>query len=151
MTASVLALGLATAIWYMRRPLPPPHITKYTKITHDGRPTAAAVAVRVQGERVELGDRLAGADGEEVPPAREPEEQGQRLDRLAVAIERPPFPTFGSIGWVIEVNVFWAFIGADAPPLVRLKRFRQWKHQRDCVGVANRRVRQQYSDRFARL
>ncbi len=32
----VLALCLAGAIWYLRRPLPPPRITKYTQITHDG-------------------------------------------------------------------------------------------------------------------
>jgi Tol biopolymer transport system component/DNA-binding winged helix-turn-helix (wHTH) protein len=34
----VLALCGTGAIWYLRRPLPPPHITEYTKITHDGRP-----------------------------------------------------------------------------------------------------------------
>ncbi len=33
----VLALFLAAAIWYMHRPLPPPRITGYLQITHDGR------------------------------------------------------------------------------------------------------------------
>jgi len=32
----VLALCLAAAIWYLHRPLPPPRITGYTQITHDG-------------------------------------------------------------------------------------------------------------------
>jgi DNA-binding winged helix-turn-helix (wHTH) protein/Tol biopolymer transport system component len=34
---SVIALCLAAAIWYLHRPLPPPRITGYTQITHDGR------------------------------------------------------------------------------------------------------------------
>src|SRR5580704_10090008 len=33
----VLVLCLAGAIWYLHRPLPPPRITAYTQITHDGR------------------------------------------------------------------------------------------------------------------
>jgi len=33
---SVLALCLAAAVWYLHRPLPPPRITGYTPITHDG-------------------------------------------------------------------------------------------------------------------
>jgi serine/threonine protein kinase/Tol biopolymer transport system component len=32
-----LLLALAGAIWYLSRPLPPPRITEYTQITHDGR------------------------------------------------------------------------------------------------------------------
>ena len=36
--AAVLAVGLAAAIWYMRRPLPPPRISDSVQITHDGRP-----------------------------------------------------------------------------------------------------------------
>lgn len=34
---AVLMLGVAIAIWALRRPLRPPHIAKYTQITHDGR------------------------------------------------------------------------------------------------------------------
>ncbi len=30
------AAGLAVAVWYLRRPLSPPRITKYSQITHDG-------------------------------------------------------------------------------------------------------------------
>ena len=32
----VAAVGLAGAVWYLRRPLPPPHISAYTQITFDG-------------------------------------------------------------------------------------------------------------------
>jgi DNA-binding winged helix-turn-helix (wHTH) protein/Tol biopolymer transport system component len=35
--AVVGAFGLAVVLWYLRRPLPPPRITTYTPITHDGR------------------------------------------------------------------------------------------------------------------
>jgi Tol biopolymer transport system component len=34
---ATLAVVLAVALWYLRRPLPPPRITAYTQITHDGR------------------------------------------------------------------------------------------------------------------
>jgi Tol biopolymer transport system component/DNA-binding winged helix-turn-helix (wHTH) protein len=37
LTGGVLALCLAGGIWYLHRPLPPPRITGYTQITHDGR------------------------------------------------------------------------------------------------------------------
>jgi len=33
----VAAVGLASAVWYLRRPLPPPHISSYTQITFDGQ------------------------------------------------------------------------------------------------------------------
>ena len=37
-TAAVFAISLlAAAIWYLRRPLPSPHITGYTQLTNDGR------------------------------------------------------------------------------------------------------------------
>lgn len=35
--AAVLAVGIVSIIWNLSRPLPPPRITRYTKITHDGR------------------------------------------------------------------------------------------------------------------
>ncbi len=35
--AVICVAGLVAAVWYLRRPLPPPQITAYTKITHDGR------------------------------------------------------------------------------------------------------------------
>jgi Tol biopolymer transport system component/DNA-binding winged helix-turn-helix (wHTH) protein len=38
----ILAIGLATAIWYLRRPLPQMRVAEYTQITHDGRPKAIA-------------------------------------------------------------------------------------------------------------
>ena len=34
--AAVLAIGLASLTWSLRRPLPPPLISRYTQITHDG-------------------------------------------------------------------------------------------------------------------
>jgi Tol biopolymer transport system component/DNA-binding winged helix-turn-helix (wHTH) protein len=34
--AAVLAAGLGVALWYLHRPLPPPRITEYVKITRDG-------------------------------------------------------------------------------------------------------------------
>ena len=40
--AVILAVGLATAIWYLRRPLPPLRVAEYTQITHDGRPKIIA-------------------------------------------------------------------------------------------------------------
>ena len=39
---AALAIGLAGAVWYLRRPLPPPHISAYTRITRDGRPKYVA-------------------------------------------------------------------------------------------------------------
>ncbi len=35
--AAFLAVTIATLIWYLRRPLPMFHVSKYTQITHDGR------------------------------------------------------------------------------------------------------------------
>jgi Tol biopolymer transport system component/DNA-binding winged helix-turn-helix (wHTH) protein len=40
--AVILAVGVATAIWYLRRPLPTLRVTDYTQITHDGRPKTIA-------------------------------------------------------------------------------------------------------------
>ena len=40
--AGLLIAGLAAAIWYLHRPLPPPHITEYVQITTDGRPKILA-------------------------------------------------------------------------------------------------------------
>ena len=34
---AVVASLFSGGIWYLNRPLPPPHITEYTQITHDGR------------------------------------------------------------------------------------------------------------------
>jgi Tol biopolymer transport system component/DNA-binding winged helix-turn-helix (wHTH) protein len=40
--AVILAVGLATAIWYLRRPLSPLRVAEYTQVTYDGRPKAIA-------------------------------------------------------------------------------------------------------------
>jgi hypothetical protein len=34
---AILVVGLTSLIWYLRRPLPPPRISRYAQITHDGR------------------------------------------------------------------------------------------------------------------
>ena len=47
--SGVLVLCLAAAIWYLHRPLPPPRITGYTQITHDGR---AKTLVGTDGSRL---------------------------------------------------------------------------------------------------
>ncbi len=49
LAAAVLAVGLAAAIWYLRRPLPPPRISRYTQITHDGH---EKVPVGTDGSRL---------------------------------------------------------------------------------------------------
>ena len=36
-SAAVLAVGMAVAFWYLRRPMPPLQVTEYTRITHDGQ------------------------------------------------------------------------------------------------------------------
>jgi len=51
----VLALCLA-AIWYLRRPLPPPRVTGYTQITHDDR---QKTLVGTDGSRLYF-NRMAG-------------------------------------------------------------------------------------------
>ncbi|HMG02157.1 MAG TPA: winged helix-turn-helix domain-containing protein, partial [Edaphobacter sp.] len=38
----ILAIGLAAAIWYLRRPLSPLRVAEYTQVTYDGRPKAIA-------------------------------------------------------------------------------------------------------------
>jgi Tol biopolymer transport system component/DNA-binding winged helix-turn-helix (wHTH) protein len=42
LAGGVLCTGLASAIWYLLRPLPPLHVTTYTQITHDGRSKSLA-------------------------------------------------------------------------------------------------------------
>src|SRR3954471_1318229 len=54
--SGVLALGLAAAVWYLHRPLPPPRITGYTQITHDGR---QKILVGTDGTRLYF-NRMSG-------------------------------------------------------------------------------------------
>jgi Tol biopolymer transport system component/DNA-binding winged helix-turn-helix (wHTH) protein len=35
--AALLAVGLAVAVWFLHRPLPPLHVAEFTQITHDGQ------------------------------------------------------------------------------------------------------------------
>jgi DNA-binding winged helix-turn-helix (wHTH) protein/WD40 repeat protein len=37
LVSAIAAMGLAGAVWYLQRPLPPPRVTGYNQITHDGR------------------------------------------------------------------------------------------------------------------
>jgi Tol biopolymer transport system component/DNA-binding winged helix-turn-helix (wHTH) protein len=50
--AAVLIVGVAAAGWYLRRPLPPPRITEYNQITHDGR---AKDLIGTDGSRLYFG------------------------------------------------------------------------------------------------
>jgi DNA-binding winged helix-turn-helix (wHTH) protein/Tol biopolymer transport system component len=36
-SGGLIAVGIAATIWYMRRPLPPPRISEYIRLTHDAR------------------------------------------------------------------------------------------------------------------
>jgi DNA-binding winged helix-turn-helix (wHTH) protein len=36
LSGAVVLVGVAVGVWYLRRPLPPPRISDYVKITHDG-------------------------------------------------------------------------------------------------------------------
>lgn len=38
----LVAVGLAAAVWYLHKPLPPPRISTYTQITHDGQEKSLA-------------------------------------------------------------------------------------------------------------
>jgi Tol biopolymer transport system component len=53
--AVILILGLATAIWYLRRPLPPLRVIEYTQITHDG---SHKVLAGTDGSRLYLNRNL---------------------------------------------------------------------------------------------
>lgn len=52
--AAVFAIGLVFTVWTLRRPLPPPHITRYDQITHDGRQKSPA---GTDGNRVYFTER----------------------------------------------------------------------------------------------
>ena len=49
LAAAVLAVCLVSAIWYLRRPLPPPRISSYIQITHDGH---EKILAGVDGSRI---------------------------------------------------------------------------------------------------
>ena len=49
LAAAVLAMCLVSAIWYLRRPLPPPRISSYIQITHDGH---EKILAGVDGSRI---------------------------------------------------------------------------------------------------
>ena len=54
---AVLGAALASTIWYLRRPLPPPRITAYTRFTHDGHEKGPA---GTDGSRVYFNDFADG-------------------------------------------------------------------------------------------
>ena len=89
----VFALCLAGAIWYLHRPLPPPRITQYTQITHDG-----------------LQKTLVGTDGSRLyfnwmsgPLAPAIHRSGRNLgrrDRTGPGCITEPIPAGRFAGWV---------------------------------------------------
>lgn len=84
--ATVLAVGLAVLIWYLRRPLPPLRISEYTQITHDGRHKA-----------------LFGTDGIRFFLDRYP--SSQPLVQVAISGgEIAPIPVLLPNPWVVDVS-----------------------------------------------
>jgi DNA-binding winged helix-turn-helix (wHTH) protein/Tol biopolymer transport system component len=74
-SAAVLVAGLAATISYLRRPLPPPRITTYTQITHDGHEKLLG---GTDGSRIYLTQfqpnslnqvGVAGGEVAQIPPA----------------------------------------------------------------------------------
>ena len=63
LSAAVLALGFASVVWYLHRPLPSPRITDYTKITHDGHEKRP---VGTDGTRIYFSPTIAGLPVEQV-------------------------------------------------------------------------------------
>jgi DNA-binding winged helix-turn-helix (wHTH) protein/Tol biopolymer transport system component len=85
--AALLAVGLATAIWYLRRPLPPLRVAgEYTQITHDGRPK-----------------EIAGTDGSRLYFNRNYDPQ--RTAQVAISGgEIAPVPVALPLSWIKDVS-----------------------------------------------
>ena len=85
--AAVLAMCLVATFWYLRRPLPPPRISRYIQITHDGRRKwlAGVDASRLYANEVTL------SSIEQVPIA------GGELTQI-------PVPVPGGPGELIDVS-----------------------------------------------
>jgi Tol biopolymer transport system component/DNA-binding winged helix-turn-helix (wHTH) protein len=64
LVATTFVVALATAIWYLSRPLPPPRVTRYTQITNDGRSKVAPVNLYAttvtDGSRLYFGEFSGG-------------------------------------------------------------------------------------------
>ncbi len=86
MGAAILALGIASITWYVRRPLPMFHVSKYTQITHDGR---RKVPLGTDGVRLYLN---------EYPDANPPSQvalSGGEAVRIPMALPNP---------WLVDVS-----------------------------------------------
>jgi Tol biopolymer transport system component len=88
----VLALCLAAAVWYMHRPLPPPRVTDYVQITHDGRPKI-----------------LGGTDGSRLYFTELPQTPASpySFDEVAVTggeIAQIPIAVPGGFFWAVDVS-----------------------------------------------
>jgi Tol biopolymer transport system component/DNA-binding winged helix-turn-helix (wHTH) protein len=89
-TAAVLAIGIAAPGWYLHRPLPPPRITAYTQLTHDGH---SKDLVGTDGNRIYLSSPYQGGvptaigqvavSGGVVAPIPVELPDGYQVDRLA--------------------------------------------------------------------
>ncbi len=69
--AAVVAASLAIAIWYLHRPLPPLHITKYTQITFDGQRKGVFATdgsrLYLDSDSPNLPSQMAASGGDRVP------------------------------------------------------------------------------------
>lgn len=76
LAAAVLVLGVVSLGWYLRRPLPPPRITEYKQLTHDGHQKWPA---GTDGSRVYFTDFVDG-------PITQVPISGGEIARIPVAI-----------------------------------------------------------------
>ena len=91
LAAAVLAVCLVSTIWYLHRPLPPPRISRYVQITHDGRRKwlAGVDASRLYANEFTL------SSIEQVPIA------GGELTQIPVPVPGGPGDAVGRIaGWL---------------------------------------------------
>jgi Tol biopolymer transport system component/DNA-binding winged helix-turn-helix (wHTH) protein len=79
LTVAVLALFLASLGWYLLRPLPPPRISKYERLTHDGFPKMPAAT---DGNRLYL-NQIVPRTLSQVPVA------GGNVEPLPVPVNNP--------------------------------------------------------------
>ncbi len=83
LAAAVFVAGLGAGFWYLRRPLPPPRITKYTQLTHDGHDKYPA---GTDGGRVYFnqdGIKQVAVTGGEVAPVPVAVPEGAGLDDVS--------------------------------------------------------------------
>jgi Tol biopolymer transport system component/DNA-binding winged helix-turn-helix (wHTH) protein len=101
---AVLAAVLAPAIWYLHRLLPPPRITQYTQITHDGHRKSLA---GTDGSRLYFNQMLNANSPESVAQA---SIFGGEIARISVALPNPGLADVspdGSSFLILSQNGVW--------------------------------------------